>query len=113
MFEEKNAYLAGGGGKKHLHCSLCGTDWVFRRGACPSCGKEGNDVMEMLRESKNAQGERLDWCTKCKTYCPSVDLRERDTTPNLDALALGLLHLDMVAAKKGLHPINPSFWNTF
>lgn len=69
--------------------------------------------MEMLRESKNAQGERLDWCTKCKTYCPSVDLRERDTTPNLDALALGLLHLDMVAAKKGLHPINPSFWNTF
>ena len=113
VFEEKNAYLAGGGGKKHLHCSLCGTDWVFRRGACPSCGKEGNDVMEMLRESKNAQGERLDWCTKCKTYCPSVDLRERDTTPNLDALALGLLHLDMVAAKKGLHPINPSFWNTF
>lgn len=113
VFEEKNAYLAGGGGKKHLHCSLCGTDWIFRRGACPSCGKEGNGVMEILREPKNAQGERLDWCAKCKTYCPSVDLRERDTTPNLDALALGLLHLDMVAAKKGLHPINPSFWNTF
>ena len=113
VFEEKNAFLAGGGGKKHLHCSLCGTDWIFRRGACPSCGEEGSGVMEILRESGEAQGERLDWCMKCRTYCPTVDLRERVDTPDLDALALGLLHLDMVAAGKKLHPLNPSFWNTF
>ncbi len=113
VFEEKNAYLAGGGGKKHMHCSLCGTDWKFRRGACPSCGKEGSGVMEILREPKDALGERLDWCTKCRTYSPVVDLRERGDTPHLDALALGMLHLDMVAAKKKLHPLNPSFWNTF
>lgn len=113
VFEEKNAFLAGGGGKKHLHCSLCGTDWVFRRGACPFCEKEGNDVMEILRESGKAQGERLDWCTQCKTYCPIVDLRERDTTPDMDVQAIGMLHLDMVAAQKGLQPIHPAFWNTF
>lgn len=113
VFEEKNAFLAGGGGKKRLHCSLCGTDWKFRRGACPACGEEGNGVMEVLRESGNAQGERLEWCTRCKTYCPGVDLRERDTVPDLDVLALGLVHLDMVAAEKKLRPLNPSFWNTF
>lgn len=113
VFDEKNAFLAGGGGKKHLHCSLCGTDWTFRRGACPFCGEEGAGVMEILKEAGNALGERLDWCTRCKTYCPAVDLRERDTTPDLDALALGMLHMDMVAAKKGLQPIHPAFWNTF
>ncbi|WP_297218529.1 formate dehydrogenase accessory protein FdhE [uncultured Desulfovibrio sp.] len=113
VFDEKNAFLAGGGGKKHLHCSLCGTDWVFRRGACPFCEKEGNDVMEILRETKDARGERVDWCTQCRTYCPAVDLRESTGTPDMDVQAIGMLHLDMVAAGKGLHPIHPAFWNTF
>ena len=36
-----------------------------------------------------------------------------DTTPDLDVLALGMLHMDMVAAQKGLQPIHPAFWNTF
>ena len=69
--------------------------------------------MEILKEAGNALGERLDWCTRCKTYCPTVDLRERDTAPDLDALALGMLHMDMVAAKYGLQPIDPAFWITF
>ena len=113
VFDEKNAFLAGGGGKKHLHCSLCGTEWHFRRGACPSCGQEGSGVMEFLRESGNSKGERIDWCTKCKSYCPVVDLRERDGTPDMDALALGMMHMDIVAAQKGLIPLKPSFWNQF
>ena len=113
LVDEKNAYLAGGGGKKHLHCGLCGTDWKFMRGTCPSCGEKGSGVIEMLRESGSAHGERLDWCTKCKTYCPTVDLRERDGKPDMDALALGMMHLDMVAARKKLRPLKVSFWNTF
>ena len=113
FFEEKNAFLSGGGGKKHLYCSLCGTNWKFRRGACPSCGKDGNGVMEILRESGAARGERLDWCTSCKTYCPTLDLRENDVIPDMDAMALGMLHLDMVAARKGLGPLKASFWNLF
>ena len=111
--DEKNAFLAGGGGKKHLHCGVCGADWKFRRGACPACGEEGSGVMELLRESGTAHGERLDWCTKCKSYCPAVDLREREFVPNLDALALGMMHLDMVAVRKKLKPVRPSFWNMF
>ena len=112
--DDKNAFLAGGGGKKHLHCGTCGADWKFRRGACPACGEEGSGVMELLRESGTAaHGERLDWCTKCKSYCPAVDLREREFVPNLDALALGMMHLDMVAARRKLKPVKPSFWNMF
>ncbi len=113
MLDEKNAYLAGGGGKKHLHCSMCGADWKFLRGACPSCGKDASGTMEILRESEAAHGERLDWCTRCKSYCPTVDLREREAVPNLDALALGMMHLDMVAARRQLRPLRPSFWNVY
>ncbi len=113
VFDEKNAFLAGGGGKKHLHCALCGTEWHFRRGACPSCGQEGSGVMEFLRESENSQGERVDWCTKCRSYCPTVDLRERGDIPDMDAMALGMMYMDIVAARKGLMPLKPSFWNQF
>lgn len=113
MVDEKNAYLAGGGGKRHLHCGQCGANWKFRRGACPSCGDESNGAVEMLRESGVAHGERLDWCTKCKTYCPTIDLREREFVPNMDAAAFGMMHLDMVAARKKLRPLRPSFWNMF
>ena len=107
--DAKNAYLAGGGGKKHLHCSQCGADWKFPRAKCPACGK--SDALKNLRETENNHGERIDWCDKCKGYCCNVDLRERLALPNLDALALGLMHLDMVAAQKKLRPLKPMFWN--
>lgn len=107
-------FLAGGGGKKYLHCSLCGSNWHFRRSACPSCGKDETGIMAVLREEGAASlGERVDWCSSCKSYCPTIDLRERASTPNLDAAAIGMMHLDMVAAEKKLSPITPAFWNVF
>ncbi|MDR2488165.1 MAG: formate dehydrogenase accessory protein FdhE [Desulfovibrio sp.] len=111
--DEKNAFLAGGGGKKHLYCGRCGADWKFRRSACPACSAEGGGVIEILRESGVSHGERLEWCTQCKAYCPAVDLREREFVPDPDAMAMGMMHLDMVAARKKLRPLMPSFWNMF
>lgn len=110
--DEKNAFLAGGGGKKHYHCPMCGSDWTFRRSACPACEREGSETIEILRES-GSHGERLDFCTHCKTYCPTVDLREMADVPNMDVMAAGMIHLDMVAAQQKLRPLRHSFWNTF
>ena len=31
--------------------------------------------------------------------------------PDFDALPLGLMHLDMVAARKKLRPLRVTFWN--
>ena len=67
-----NAFLASGSGKKHLHCGLCGTEWHFRHGACLACGKEGPGTIEILRESGICNDERVDYCTSCKVYCPTV-----------------------------------------
>ena len=44
---------------------------------------------------------------------PIVDLRERESMPNLDAADLGMVHLDMMAACEELRPLKPSFWNVF
>lgn len=110
--DEKNAFLAGGGGKKHYHCQLCGSNWAFRRSACPACEKEGSETMEILRET-DSHGERIDWCAHCRTYCPTIDLREVFDTPNMDAMAPGMMHLDIVASRNRLQPLKYSFWNMF
>lgn len=107
-----NEFLVDGGGRKHLHCGLCGSNWHFVRGICPSCGGQGEDAMQILGE-EDRRHERIDWCKKCQTYLPLVDLRELADAPDMDAMALALMHLDIVAAKKDLVPLKPSFWNMF
>lgn len=108
----KNSFLAGGGGKKHFHCDLCGVNWKFKRLTCPSCGKEGEGIMELLRETGKS-AERIDWCVQCRTYCPAVDLREMDCTPNMDVMALAMIPLNMAAHEKNLAPLKQSLWNNF
>lgn len=110
--EDDNTFLAGGGGKKHFHCGQCGANWSFRRDACPECGAGGEGVLEILREA-GSHGERLDVCASCGSYCPTVDLREFADIPDMDAMVLGMLHMDIIAARKNLLPLKSSFWNVF
>lgn len=107
---ENSEFLASGGGKKSLYCGTCGTAWHFMRGVCPGCGTQGKDAMHILGEEERRH-ERIDWCKKCKSYLPQVDLREMAAVPDMDAMALCLMHLDLAAAEKGLTPLKPSFWN--
>ena len=107
-----NEFLADGGGKKHLHCGMCGANWHFLRGVCPECGTQGQEAMQIYGE-ENRRHERIDWCEKCRAYLPLIDLRELADVPDMDAMALCLMHLDLVAAEKNLTPIKPSFWNSF
>lgn len=109
---EKNEFLADGGGRKHLHCGICGTDWYFMRGICPGCGTQGEDAMQIFGE-EDRRHERIDWCKKCHSYLPLIDLRELAEIPDMDAMALCLLYLDLFAAEKDLMPLKPSFWNMF
>ncbi len=37
LVDENNQFLSGGGGRKYLHCSLCGINWQFKRGTFPAC----------------------------------------------------------------------------
>ncbi|MBO4369074.1 MAG: formate dehydrogenase accessory protein FdhE [Desulfovibrio sp.] len=113
VIDERNTYLIEGGGKKHLHCGVCGANWRFIRIACPHCGINKSKHLEILTEEENTHGESLDWCEQCHFYCPIVDLRERLEIPHLDTQAIGMLHLAIIAKEKQLAPLRVSFWNNF
>lgn len=104
--------LVGGGGQKYLHCSLCGHDWRFQRNACAGCGNEDPHSREVFYAEK-ARNERIETCSQCKGYLLCVDLREYEKDPNLQALPLALVHLDIIAQEKGFGPLSPATWNTF
>lgn len=102
--------LVGGGGKKFLHCSLCGHDWRYKRNACVACGNDENESREIFY-SEERKAERIEACHKCKKYMLNIDLREFDPQPNLDAVQIGLIHLDVFAQQHDLTPISPTLWN--
>lgn len=112
VMEEQNAFLAGGGGKKHFHCPLCNCSWIFLRSVCPGCGKHGSGTVEILREI-GSTGERIDYCSHCKVYHVTIDLREMIDAPYFDLMAPGMMHLDMIASQKKLIPLKSSIWNSF
>jgi FdhE protein len=104
-------HLVGGGGKKFLHCSLCGHDWRVKRNTCPACGNDDNESREIFTVD-GMKHERIEACHKCSTYCLSIDMREVDPVPDLEAAQLGLIHLDIHARKHKLAPMTPTLWNT-
>jgi len=103
--------LVGGGGKKHLHCSLCGHDWRVRRNACPACGDDKNETREIFTVDGRPQ-ERIEACHACGSYILCVDLRECLEPPDLDAVQMGLIHLDLHARSRGFAPMAHTLWNT-
>ena len=103
--------LVGGGGKKLLHCSLCGHDWRYKRNACPACGNDENDSREVFYKD-DTRFERIEACHKCGKYCLSIDMRECEPLPDLDVVQIGLIHLDIFAREHDLIPISPTLWNS-
>ena len=104
-------YLVGGGGKKYLHCSLCGHDWHYKRNACAACGNEDSETREILFQD-GVKHERIEVCHKCGKYMLNVDMREYASLPHLDTMQMGLIHLDILAHERLLSPVSPTLWNT-
>lgn len=112
-YEDKNnPYLTAGGGRKFLHCGLCGADWRFRRAICPACGSEKKGCMEIFYASTN-QAEHVSFCSECKKYCVGLDMRNISPVPDLDVMAFCMLPLDMLAAERELVPMCRTSWNQF
>ena len=77
----------GHGAKRSLVCSLCFTEWDYRRVICPACGEER---FEKLSAYKASQFEhlRVEACDTCKTYINTVDLTVNAlAVPEVDELA--------------------------
>ena len=77
----------GNGGKRSLICSLCSTEWDYRRILCPSCGEEAVDNLPVYT-AKEFEYIRVEACESCHTYIKSVDLTKNGlAVPVVDELA--------------------------
>ncbi|HEU4415962.1 MAG TPA: formate dehydrogenase accessory protein FdhE [Candidatus Angelobacter sp.] len=83
----------GDGGKRFLLCSLCGTEWLFRRVLCPNCAEENKDHLPIYM-AKEFDYVRVDACDTCHTYIKSIDLTKNgNAVPVVDELATVSLNL--------------------
>jgi len=83
----------GDGGKRSLICSLCGTEWAYRRMVCPACGEE--DVHKLsVYTAKEFGHVRVETCEACHSYIKTVDLtKDGLAVPVVDELATIPLNL--------------------
>jgi len=89
----------GEGGKRWLACSLCATEWEFRRLLCPACGEEDHEKLPVYVAEEFPQ-VRVEACETCRTYLKAIDMtRDGLAVPEVDELAA--VPLDLWAAGRG------------
>lgn len=83
----------GDGAKRSLLCSLCATEWEFRRLLCPNCAEESEPKLPVYT-AQEFPHVRIEACDSCRTYIKSVDLTKNGlAVPIVDELATISLNL--------------------
>src|SRR5579864_89166 len=89
----------GEGAKRSLICSLCSTEWQFRRILCPGCGETEVDKLPVFT-ADDFEHVRAECCTSCMRFIKTVDLTKQGrANPIVDELAS--LPLTLWARQKG------------
>ena len=83
----------GDGGKRSLICSLCATEWDYRRVVCPACGEEDDHKLAVYSAQEFVH-VRVEACDACHSYIKTVDLtKDGHAVPVVDELATTPLNL--------------------
>lgn len=86
-------------GSRKLLCSLCLTEWTFRRVVCASCGEERAPELGYF-QAEQLDYVRIDVCETCKHYIKSIDLTRLGlAVPLVDEVAAAAL--DLWARERG------------
>jgi len=93
----------GDGGKRMLLCSLCHSEWEFRRILCSSCGEENHEKLPRYI-ADGVPAVRVEACDSCGKYLKSVDLTlDGLAVPEVDEVATAAL--DVWATEHGYSKI--------
>jgi len=95
------AALEGEVGERRLLCTLCDTEWQYRRVGCPFCGNEDSRSLGYFPTGTSPY--RLYVCEQCKGYLKTVDLRETWLRRPLPVDRILTVGLDVAAAQEGYH----------
>lgn len=83
----------GDGGKRMLLCSLCQTEWEYRRILCPACGEENHEKLPRYT-ADGIPAVRVEACDICRHYLKSVDMTvDGLAVPVVDEIATAPLDL--------------------
>jgi FdhE protein len=98
----------GDGAKRFLLCSLCFTEWEYRRLLCPNCGEEDKDKLPVYT-AEEFPHVRVEACDTCKVYLKAVDLTKNGlAVPEVDELAS--VALDIWASEHGYTKLQPNLF---
>jgi FdhE protein len=95
-------------GQRWLRCALCGHEWRFEWTICPGCGHTNES-----REFIYIEGLKHEWiedCPVCRRYIVGIDLRNQSEITT-DIATIGMVHLDILAQRKGFFPLAEYAWN--
>jgi len=89
-------------GARHIVCSRCNTQWLYKRLECPFCGTE--DITKLSYYPSEDNVYRLYVCEECKHYLKAIDLRETGKELVIPVERLVTLAMDVTAQEKGYIP---------
>lgn len=93
----------GDGGKRLLQCSLCQSEWEFRRVLCPACGEVDHEKLPRY-SAEGIAAVRVETCDTCKHYLKSIDMTvDGLAVPVVDEIATA--PLDLWATAQGYRKI--------
>jgi FdhE protein len=96
----------GDGGKRSLICSLCATEWEFRRIVCPACGEESVDKLPVF-VAEEVPHVRVEACDTCHCFIKTIDLtKDGRAVPVVDELAA--IPLSLWAAERQYTKLAPN-----
>jgi FdhE protein len=89
----------GQGAKRTLLCSLCFTEWAYRRILCPHCGERQFDELPVYT-AQQFEHVRIAACSRCQRYIKTIDLTQNGlAVPPADDIAS--VALDLWARAQG------------
>lgn len=96
--------IRGKDGQRFLQCSVCRTEWIFSRTACPSCNEDTLKKLQYYYIESAAQ-DRAQACESCMGYILEKDLRNDAGEIPLDICLLCMGPLDVLMQEKGYTPL--------
>ena len=95
------ATLDENAGARHLVCSRCNSQWLYRRVGCPFCGI--TDHTKVVYYPSEDMVYRLYVCHGCQRYLKTIDLREAKHVILLPAERVTTVAMDAAAQQEGYH----------
>jgi FdhE protein len=99
----------GDGAMRSLICSLCATEWRYRRLVCPACGEEdaGKLPVYVSEGAEELSHVRVEACDTCRHYIKTIDLtKDGRAVPVVDELAA--IPLSLWASENRYTKVSPN-----